>query len=71
LTGTAHQQRALSVADLRAFIADRPEIRVDLRQGDEWSRTLLTAYSDLLVVSEFGFVCTLAELYRGTPLQPV
>jgi Uma2 family endonuclease len=49
---------------------DRPEIRVDLRRGEEWSRTLLTAYSDLLVVSEFGFRCTLAELYRGTPLQP-
>jgi len=48
---------------------DRHEVRVDLRTGDTWTTQVLTRATDELVLAEFGLRCTLAELYRGTPLQ--
>jgi Uma2 family endonuclease len=48
---------------------DRHEVRVDLRSGSAWTTQVLTRPTDELVLVEFGLRCTLADLYRGTPLQ--
>ena len=48
---------------------DRHEVRLDLRTGNSWTTQVLTRPSDELVLAEFGLHCTLADLYRGTPLQ--
>lgn len=49
---------------------DRCEVRVDLRADDGWSERVLTNLDDVLDLSEFGLSCRLAEIYRGTALQP-
>ena len=46
---------------------DRHEVRVDSRTGN--STQVLARPADELVLTEFGLRCTLADLYRGTPLQ--
>jgi Uma2 family endonuclease len=48
---------------------DRFEVRVDARAGSSWTTKVLTGPADELVLTEFGLRCTLADLYRGTPLQ--
>jgi Uma2 family endonuclease len=48
---------------------DRHEIRVDIRGGNAWTTQTLTRPTDELVLAEFRLRCTLADLYRGTPLQ--
>jgi Uma2 family endonuclease len=48
---------------------ERHEVRIDSREGDSWRTTVLTRTSDELILPEFGLCCTLADLYRGTPLQ--
>jgi Uma2 family endonuclease len=48
---------------------DRHEVRIDLRAGNGWTTQILTRPTDELVLAEFGLRCTLADLYRGTPLQ--
>jgi len=48
---------------------DRHEVRLDLRTGNAWTTQVLTRTTDELVLAEFGLRCTLADLYRGTPLQ--
>jgi Uma2 family endonuclease len=48
---------------------DRHEVRVDLRAGNAWTTQVLTRAADELSLTEFGLRCTLADLYRGTPLQ--
>jgi len=48
---------------------DRHEVRVDLRAGNAWTTQVLTRAADELVLTEFGLRCTLADFYRGTPLQ--
>jgi len=48
---------------------DRHEVRVDARTGSTWTTQVLARASDELVLAEFGLRCTLADLYRGTPLQ--
>ena len=48
---------------------DRHEVRVDVRAGNSWTTRTLTRPTDELVLAEFGLRCTLADLYRGTPLQ--
>jgi Uma2 family endonuclease len=48
---------------------DRHEVRLDLRTGGTWTMQILTRASDELALTEFGLRCTLADLYRGTPLQ--
>jgi Uma2 family endonuclease len=45
---------------------DRMEATVDLRAHGEWTRQTLSGPADMLVLSEFGLRCQLAELYRGT-----
>jgi Uma2 family endonuclease len=48
---------------------DQHEVRVDLRVGNNWMTQILTRPTDELALAEFGLRCTLADLYRGTPLQ--
>jgi Uma2 family endonuclease len=49
---------------------DRHEVRVDSRTETGWQVMLLQQPTDLLEIDEFGLRCPLADLYRGTPLQP-
>jgi Uma2 family endonuclease len=49
---------------------DRHEVRIDLRAANSWTTNVLTRVSDELLLPAFGLRCTLADLYRGTPLQP-
>jgi len=49
---------------------DQFYVRVDLRTGDGWTESILRQASDVLVLSNFGLRCELADLYRGTALQP-
>jgi Uma2 family endonuclease len=48
---------------------DRHEVRLDMRTGNSWTTQVVTRATDELVLTEFGLHCTLADLYRGTPLQ--
>jgi len=48
---------------------DRHEVRIDSRTGNAWTTQILTRPTDELLLGEFGLRCTLADLYRGTPLQ--
>ena len=49
---------------------DRVDVRLDLRTDSGWSEQVLTALDDQLVVADFGLRCKVADLYRGTALQP-
>jgi Uma2 family endonuclease len=49
---------------------DRCLVRVDLRAGDAWEEQLLAKPDELLVLPDFGLRCKVADLYRGTALQP-
>ncbi len=49
---------------------DSFEVRVDLRTQTGWTHQVLTKSEDVLVLPEFGLRCKLADLYRGTALQP-
>ena len=46
---------------------DYPEIVVERRTSEGWSCEVLNA-GDELVVSEFGLVCPVSDIYRDTPL---
>lgn len=48
----------------------RVEVSVSLSTGSGWTERRLTRPDDELVLEEFGLRCTLADLYRGTALQP-
>jgi Uma2 family endonuclease len=49
---------------------DRCLVRVDLRIGDAWEEQRLTEPDDSLALPDFGLRCKIAELYRGTAVQP-
>lgn len=49
---------------------DRLEVRVDLRTVAGWTEALLTTLDDPLDLPAFGLHCKVADLYRGTALQP-
>jgi len=49
---------------------DRHEVRIDLRTDSGWRTTVLQSPADILALDEFGVRCPIADLYRGTPLQP-
>ncbi|MFL5050975.1 MAG: Uma2 family endonuclease, partial [Xanthobacteraceae bacterium] len=49
---------------------DRCEVRVDLRAEDGWTGQVLTKPDDLLELADFGLRCRIADLYRGTAIQP-
>lgn len=48
----------------------RAEVSVSLMTGNGWNARRLTQLDDELVLEDFGLRCTLADLYRGTALQP-
>jgi Uma2 family endonuclease len=48
---------------------DRFDVNVAIL-ADGWTERRLTDPTDQLVLEEFGLRCTLADLYRGTALQP-
>jgi Uma2 family endonuclease len=49
---------------------DRFEIRIDLRTKSGWSEQVLKKPDDTLALPDFGLSCSIADLYRGTPLIP-
>ena len=49
---------------------DRIEVRVDARTDAGWQPTVLNKRDDVLALPAFGLRCNVADLYRGTPLQP-
>jgi Uma2 family endonuclease len=49
---------------------DRFDVGVSSLTDSGWTERRLTKAEDQLVLEEFGLRCTLADLYRGTALQP-
>ena len=49
---------------------DRFDVRVDTLTNSGWQARRLTDPNDELVLDDFGLRCPLADLYRGTALQP-
>jgi hypothetical protein len=49
---------------------DRIEVEVSLLTDAGWTLGRLTDAADQLDLEELGLRCTLADLYRGTRLQP-
>jgi Uma2 family endonuclease len=49
---------------------DRFDVRVALSTDAGWVERHLTKPTDELLLDGFGLRCTLADLYRGTALQP-
>jgi hypothetical protein len=48
----------------------RVEVSVSLLSGTRWTERRLTKPDDELILEDFGLRCALANLYRGTALQP-
>lgn len=60
-------------ADCRCVLIirqDRFDVSVVLSTDVGWIERRLTKPTDELVLDDFGLRCTLADLYRGTALQP-
>jgi hypothetical protein len=49
---------------------DRCEIAVEERTAEGWARKILTRPDDVLELAAFGLRCVVADVYRGTRLQP-
>jgi len=49
---------------------DRCEIRLDLRTDDGWTEQVRTNPDELLELPDFGLCCKVADVYRGTAVQP-
>jgi hypothetical protein len=49
---------------------DRQEVLVDARTDAGWQTVILDKPTDVLAIEPFGLACAIADLYRGTPLQP-
>jgi Uma2 family endonuclease len=49
---------------------DRFDVSVVVLTDAGWAERRLTRSGDQLILEEFGLRCTLADLYRGTVLQP-
>ena len=49
---------------------DRFDVGVSVLSDAVWTERHLTEPTDELILDEFGLRCTLADLYRGTALQP-
>jgi Uma2 family endonuclease len=48
----------------------RVEVSISLLSGTRWTERRLTKPDDELILEDFGLRCRLADLYRGTALQP-
>jgi Uma2 family endonuclease len=57
--------------NLYAVVIEPREVLVEIyaRSGN-WQAAILTQASDLIEMPEFGLRCLVADLYRGTPLDP-
>lgn len=49
---------------------DRFEVRIDSRTDAGWLANVLVKPDDVVALPAFGLSCIVADLYRGTPLQP-
>jgi len=49
---------------------DRLYVRIDRRADAGWSEDILTTPNAVIELTDFGLRCTVADLYRGTALQP-
>ncbi len=49
---------------------DRCEVSIDSRTSTGWTRQILTTPDAVIELAEFGLRCCVADLYRGTALQP-
>ena len=57
--------------NLYAVVIDPREIHVEIHaKRDNWKPAVLTRLDDTMDMPEFGLHCTVADLYRGTPLDP-
>jgi Uma2 family endonuclease len=52
------------------FQQDRCDVRIHRRTATGWTEEQLANPDDVLNLPEFGLRCRVADLYRGTPLQP-
>jgi Uma2 family endonuclease len=48
----------------------RIEVSISLLSGNSWTERRLNKPDEVLILEDFGLRCTLADLYRGTALQP-
>jgi Uma2 family endonuclease len=49
---------------------DRCEVRIESRSENGWTEQVLSQPDDVLALPEFGLRCKVADLYRGTAIQP-
>jgi Uma2 family endonuclease len=49
---------------------ERIEVRMDQRMATGWMQTVLQRAEDILALPDFGLRCSVAEIYKGTPLLP-
>ena len=58
--------------NLYAVVIEPRELRVEIyAKRDDWQPVILTKPDDLIEMPEFGLRCRVADLYRGTPLDPL
>jgi Uma2 family endonuclease len=58
-------------SDLYAVVIEPREFLVEIyARSRNWQLVTLTKADDLIDMPEFGLQCRVAELYRGTPLNP-
>jgi Uma2 family endonuclease len=57
--------------NLYAVVVEPREFRVEIyAKRDNWQPAILTKANDPIDMPEFGLRCRVADLYRGTPLDP-
>jgi len=57
--------------NLYAIVIEPREFRVEVyARSRDWQPTILTRADDPIEMPEFGLRCVVADLYRGTPLDP-
>jgi Uma2 family endonuclease len=60
-----------AVSNLYAVLIEPREFHVEIfARGRNWDKTTLAHRDDPIEMPEFGLRCSLADLYRGTPLVP-
>ncbi len=53
-----------------ALQEDRIDVIVDVKTSIGWQSERLTAPDQLIILPRFGLRCSVADLYRNTPLMP-
>jgi Uma2 family endonuclease len=58
--------------NLYAIVIEPREFLVQIyAKRDNWQPSILSTAEDPIAMPEFGLVCRVADLYRGTPLDPL